>query len=209
MTDKKVDKNILRKAIIFILFFILIVIAVGSYVPAQKFLQNIPAKEQLEKDLAADLKNFTSEEVEKIEIGKILDLPDEKIREAFVTFKDRKLKSYLHLSPLTGKIVYANLGDTNEKSPVEQNVLITAKRKALKFADNNKELFDGYRFAESGRRIGVDWPKKGYITYVWQNTKDPNYFIKVTLEATSLEIVSFGRGNINWTSFCLPSGFKI
>lgn len=184
-------------------------IVLGSYVSARRLAKNLPVSENLEKELVADLKKFSPGEVEKVEIGGILDLSDEKIREAFITFKGRELKSYLHLSPLTGKIVYASLGDINEKKPVGRMKLSIAKNQALEFSSRNEDFFDGYRFVEGGKKIGVDWPKNGYITYVWQNIKNDDRFIKITIDASNLEIVSFGKGSINWTSFCLPDGFEI
>lgn len=205
------DKKVLRKAIILVLFIALVAIAAGSYISVQRFTPGLPDEDQLKKDIISDLRNFSTYEVEKVDIGGILDLSDEKIREAFVTFKGRELKSYLHLSLLTGEIVYANLDDIIEKNPVGENILSVAKNKALDFSVNNEEFFNEYRFADGGEGVGVDWPKNGYITYVWQNIKNKDHFIKATVDASNdnFEVVSFGKGSINWTSFCLPDGFEI
>lgn len=163
-------------------------------------------KEQgtLEARLTKELKNMTSSEVLEIKVGDPITLSEGKVREAFVKLKGQKLNAYLHILPDSEEIVYAGLDDINEQRPVNKNKLEVIKKNARDFEKKNWRLFRGFKFRDSDK--GIDFPKKGYVTYIWQD-KSARNFIKVTVNGKNNKVVSFGRGNAEWTAFCLPQGY--
>lgn len=160
--------------------------------------------ERLKEKIRKDLKSMALSGIESLRIGNVIELPQGKIREVFVKLKGKKMNAYLHISPESEEIVYAGLDDINEQKPVRKETIKAVKASALNFISMNKSSFNGFDFVDSD--AGIDFPKKGYVTYVWQD-KDKQNFVKITVNSIDSKVVSFGRGNKDWTMFCLPPGY--
>lgn len=184
------------------LILVLSIIVAGGCAGERK--GSVTSGGELEQKIVDDLKSMTSSDVTGVRIGNVVELPEGKVREVFVNFKGQKMNAYLHLGAESNDIVYASLDDINEQSPVNRAKLEAVKKAAFKFVAGNKVHFKGFDLVDSDK--GIDFPKRGYVTYVWKDKRNTD-FLKVTVNSKSNKVVSFGRGNKEWTAFCLPPGY--
>lgn len=187
-----------------LLIFLISASAIVGCSPGKDKNSIAAGKSSLEQKIVDDLKSMTSSDVSGLRIGNVVALPEGNVREVFVNFKGQKMNAYLHLSAKTNEIIYASLDDINEQSRVRRSAIKAVKESAFDFVSSNKKHFRGFDFVDSDK--GIDFPKRGYVTYVWKDKTNTD-FLKVTVNSKDNRVVSFGRGNKAWTAFCLPPGY--
>ena len=117
---------------------------------------------------------------------------------------DKKL--YFQVERKTNKVTYASIGDISFRETSEAVINRPDARKiALNFARSHSGEFKG--FSLDAKQADYYWPKPTYWTFIWhyRPTSSKNVkFAKVTVDAVTGKVVSFGIGDKDWASFCLP-----
>lgn len=115
-------------------------------------------------------------------------------------------KFYFQVEKKTAKVTYASIGDIKIR-PTTKTLInrIDAQNIALKFARSHSEQFKN--FSLDPDQADYFWPKPTYWTVIWRHRSTKGHsgeFAKVTVDAVSGQVVSFGIGSDQWSSFCLP-----
>jgi len=115
-------------------------------------------------------------------------------------------KLYFQVEKKSGKVIYASIGDIKFRETSAAVINSAAARKiAGKFARLHQEDFKG--FGLDANQADYFWPKPTYWTFIWHHQSSSNQsdkFAKVTVDAIAGKVVSFGIGEKDWSSFCLP-----
>lgn len=147
--------------------------------------------------IAAEVERFAGRRL-KLRAPVKLDLPDGAVYEV----RSTDSKFYFHVDPRRRAVVYASLGEIEFRQPTESRLdTDQAQAVALGFARQHRRDFKDYRFSPG--QAGFQWPKPTYHTFIWDRRRSPD-FAKVTVDAVTGKVVSFGRGNSAWSAFCLP-----
>jgi hypothetical protein len=146
-------------------------------------------------------RDFINKKIKLTVTGK-LDLPTGRVYE--ISSSGRQF--YFQVSEQSGEVVYASLGEIKSR-PVTKATI--SRRRALKialsYAKHHSDQFKTFKIA--AKQADFFWPKPTYWTFVW-NGQPPYHnktdFAKVTVDALTGKVVSYGIGNRRWAMFCLP-----
>ncbi len=132
-------------------------------------------------------------------LGKF-DVPIGTIYEVATTDRD----SFFHVLKDSRDVIYADIGGMkmrpakNEMISRDDALLI-----AKEYIDSQDIELEGFVLPD--KQADFFWPKPTYWTIVWYASPDsPFEFAKVTVDAENGKVVAYGKGNDDWSTFCLP-----
>lgn len=158
----------------------------------------------LKRKFAVELSSMTNKAIKKIDDKGSFDVPGGKVAEAKITLSSNA-KLIIQFDKKNDELLYAGLGEiTDFRKTDSASVIKTTREIAKQFAVNNKSSFGGFTFVDSNK--GLNWPKPGYITYIWQKNSNKAFFAKITIDTKDGKVVSYGKGNTGWSIFCIPPG---
>ena len=147
----------------------------------------------------ASIERFVDEKLELEVLGKF-DVPIGTVYE--VATKDRDF--FFHVHERSKEVIYADIGGM--KIRPAKNEMITredAFKIAVEYIGSGEIDLEGFILPDE--QADFFWPKPTYWTIVWYASPESLYeFAKVTVDAENGNVVAYGKGNDDWSTFCLP-----
>ncbi len=160
---------------------------------------NVKAEDESRHWTKVSIDRFMDMELELEVLGKF-DVPIGTIYE--VATEDRD--SFFHVLKGSKEVIYADIGGMKMR-PAKNGMLTRddALEIATDYVDAQKIDLNGFILPDE--QAEFFWPKPTYWTIVWYASPESPYeFAKVTVDAKNGKVVAYGKGNDDWSTFCLP-----